>query len=603
MKLTLTVTGAQGATLGASAQIVFTNCGGTIGRDEARDWVLAHPLVSRLHAIIRYADGVFTIEDRSTNGTRRVADATRLASGVPESIHDGDVLVIGPYTVTVQVEAEVVEGETAAPVDDSTSTRIAADSRFSELSPPRARLDFEVETYEAGIDSTAAASPESVEPRAPAAASYTPPAPLIPEDYDPLQDLPAAAEPARDASPDDSAGDLASDPFAAHERMRTDSAASPRSPQATLTTASKPADQTRSQGPPPRPSSIPPPASAPSARSTRGLAAAEDGDRNRYTVWFGTNRRLDAAGDRIAFTAERDNRVRYGWCRVNIPQSHKIGSVGSAWWKRLITRTDDRLTIARTELLDEESFWQQIAAGLASTPIADRDAVVFVHGFNVSFEEASLRAAQLGFDLGVNGLMAFYSWPSQGTLKGYPSDEAAIEASEGYIADFLTDVATRSGAARVHVIAHSMGNRALLRAIDRIAADAAARSQTPFDQIILAAPDVDQDTFKRLSIAYQRVARRTTLYVCAKDRAVEASHWIHGYARAGLVPPVTIVPGVDTINVSNLDLTLLGHGYVAEARELLTDIHELLRHGTPPDRRFGLRAASSAEGVYWLVGG
>jgi type VI secretion system protein ImpI len=133
VQLTLTVTGAQAATLGESAHIVFTNCGGTIGRDESCDWVLPHPLVSRLHAIVRYANGVFTIEDRSTNGTRRVADATRLAAGVPEAIHDGDVLVIGPYTVTVRVEAEVVAGEIAAPDDDSSdssSTRIpAADTR------------------------------------------------------------------------------------------------------------------------------------------------------------------------------------------------------------------------------------------------------------------------------------------------------------------------------------------------------------------------------------------------------------------------------------------------------------------------------------------
>lgn len=103
----------------------------------------------------------------------------------------------------------------------------------------------------------------------------------------------------------------------------------------------------------------------------------------------------------------------------------------------------------------------------------ERDAVIFVHGYNVSFEEAALRAAQLGFDLGIAGVMAFYSWPSKGSLKGYPADEASIEASEGFIADFLTRMASQSGAARVHIIAHSMGNRGLLRAIDRIASTAA----------------------------------------------------------------------------------------------------------------------------------
>jgi len=229
--------------------------------------------------------------------------------------------------------------------------------------------------------------------------------------------------------------------------------------------------------------------------------------------------------------------------------------------------------------------------------------LVFIHGYNVSFSDAAIRAAQLGFDLGITGAMAFYSWPSQGSLTGYTSDEASIEASEGHIADYLVGMATRTEAARVHVLAHSMGNRGVLRAVDRIAASAARRSGTPFNQIILAAADVDQDTFRRLSVAYQRVSQRTTMYVCRKDRAVEASSWLHSYPRAGLTPPVLVVPGIDTINVSNLDLTLLGHGYVAEARDVLQDIHRVLREDTPPERRFGLRRETTPEGEqYWVVG-
>jgi len=358
------------------------------------------------------------------------------------------------------------------------------------------------------------------------------------------------------------------------------------------------------------PASMPPPASAPRGRfgdgawrSTRATDAAPRAEKGRYTVWFGTNR--DPVYERrslTGFSSDRSETVHYGWCRVAIPESHTIGSIGSSWWKRLITRTDDRLKLLKLTTFAEAAYWDAIAAALRARQGDERDAVVFVHGYNVSFHDAALRTAQLGFDLGVAGVMAFYSWPSKGTLQGYPADEATIEASEGFISDFLTHMAERSGARRVHIIAHSMGNRGVLRAIDRIATAAARRTQTPFDQIILAAADVDQDTFRRLSVAYQRVARRTTMYVCSKDRAVEASHWLHDFPRAGLSPPVLVVPGIDTINVSNLDLTLLGHGYVAEARELLTDIHALLRDGSPPAQRFGLRKMTSPAGDYWVVG-
>jgi hypothetical protein len=45
------------------------------------------------------------------------------------------------------------------------------------------------------------------------------------------------------------------------------------------------------------------------------------------------------------------------------------------------------------------------------------------------------------------------------TRDGYAADAATIEASEGFIIDYLTDVATRTTGAKVHIIAHSMGNR------------------------------------------------------------------------------------------------------------------------------------------------
>jgi esterase/lipase superfamily enzyme len=304
----------------------------------------------------------------------------------------------------------------------------------------------------------------------------------------------------------------------------------------------------------------------------------------------------------VGFSGERNATAHYGWCHIAIPESHKIGSIGSPWWKRLLTRKDDRLKLVKLRVLTDSEYWTDVANALRKVSPADRDAVVFLHGYNVSFEQAALRAAQLGCDLGIAGVMAFYSWPSKGTLQGYSADEASIEASEGLITDYLVAMARKSGAAKVHIIAHSMGNRALLRAIDRISLRAGERADVCFDQIILAAADVDQDSFRRLSVAYQRVATRTTMYVCAKDRAAEASRWLHEYPRAGLTPPVLIVPGIDTVSVSNLDLTLLGHGYVAEARELLTDIHALLQHGAAPKDRFGLRKQLGPGGEYWAVG-
>jgi esterase/lipase superfamily enzyme len=334
---------------------------------------------------------------------------------------------------------------------------------------------------------------------------------------------------------------------------------------------------------------------------------AADADKAEYLVWYGTNRRpIDPgdAGKGYSAAREEPGVVHYGSCRVFIPKSHKIGSTGSPWWKRLLTLTDDRLRLLGIDELAREAYWDGVAARLALVAADERNALIFVHGYNVAFDDAALRAAQIGFDLSVKGAMAFFSWPSQGATGGYPADEATIEASEGAIANFMTDFADRSGAAAVHVIAHSMGNRGVLRAVNRIAAAAERRSGKPFGQIILAAADVDADVFRQLSAAYAEVAARTTLYVSKRDLAVEASRWLHAFPRAGLMPPVLVAPGIDTVNVTDVDLTLLGHGYVAEARAVLTDMHALITQGAAPDRRFGLRATTNEAGErYWLIGG
>jgi len=304
-----------------------------------------------------------------------------------------------------------------------------------------------------------------------------------------------------------------------------------------------------------------------------------------------------------AFRESVDSKVHLGVCKVYVPESHKIGSTGSAWWKRLIMGIDDRLKLTSIEELAPATFWQGISTQLKKLRIGDRDAVIFVHGYNVSFEDAALRAAQLGTDLSVRGCMAFFSWPSRGKKRGYTADEASIEASEPYITHFITDFARHSGASKIHIIAHSMGNRGVLGAVNRIASTAARRTGKTYDQIVLAAPDVDADTFRELCKAYAQVSRRTTLYISSRDRAVEASSWLHGYDRAGLAPPVMVVPGIDTVNVTNADVTILGHGYVAEARGVLTDIHALLRHGAAPTKRFGLQPQISENGKrYWVIG-
>ena len=133
-----------------------------------------------------------------------------------------------------------------------------------------------------------------------------------------------------------------------------------------------------------------------------------------------------------------------------------------------------------------------------------------------------------------------------------------------------------------------MGNLALLRVIDRIAARASANLGIRFGQIFLAAPDVDRDLFLKLATAYPKLAERTTLYVSPKDQAIRVARWLSDASRVGLTPPRTIVDQIDTIEVSAdlFDrLFSLNHSYFANAEPLLYDMFYLLRSNAVPAMR------------------
>ena len=308
---------------------------------------------------------------------------------------------------------------------------------------------------------------------------------------------------------------------------------------------------------------------------TKGISLNDD--TKLCTVFYGTNREMnDKENLSLGYGDKRADKIYLGTCEVRVPESRKKGETKGSWWDKIITFDSSHgdLEIKTISLYDEEDFWSTISDLYTPLEEEERQAMVFIHGYNTSFNDAAIRAAQLSTDLEHSGLTAFFSWPSKGTLLGYVADEASIQYSEKYITEFLTNFVQKSGAKRVHIIAHSMGNRGLLEAIHRI------NKNTPeiqFGQIILAAPDIDADVFEELADAYTKQSEQTTLYVSPADKAVGASKWIHSHARAGFTPPVSIVPAIDTIEVeTEVDLLQLGHGYFAEHASLLGDIDKLI---------------------------
>jgi esterase/lipase superfamily enzyme len=313
-------------------------------------------------------------------------------------------------------------------------------------------------------------------------------------------------------------------------------------------------------------------------------------------VYFGTDRKPKETRNLVTFGNERDpnGNVWLGRCHVSVPETHAMGELESPKWYRLEFKPNPskHLMLWDTAVLEANDFYRDLRGQVKSS--SDRAAFVFIHGFNVSFEDAVRRTGQMAYDLKFAGAAILFSWPSRASVTKYLADEATITSSVKHIQDFLKAVISRTGAEVLHVIAHSMGNRALLLALQRLAD---SRQGTPIHNVILAAPDEDRQTFAQIAEEIQKVPRRITLYASSKDKALQASRKIHDAPRAGESGKnLIILPFMDTVDATKVDTDFLGHSFAMGDKFVLGDIFELLRRGTPPDKRVGLRKVA---GAYW----
>ncbi len=325
-------------------------------------------------------------------------------------------------------------------------------------------------------------------------------------------------------------------------------------------------------------------------------------------IFYGTDRKL-RSGDPVEtrFGPQRMSwpGIHLGIGRVSIPRDHRMGQIErpSIWKLEFTPDPREHVVLLGVEPLNKQTFYQRLRGKLGKS--GEKELMVFVHGFNVSFHDAALRTGQLAYDLGLDGAPVLYSWPSMGSVNSYTVDEASVEWTVPHLEGFLRDLSERSGARSIYLIAHSMGNRAMTRALERIALKMKAGAKAPFHQIVLTAPDVDADVFADLAKSFRRTAERVTLYASSNDEALKVSKKIHGYPRAGeTTPNVLIVPGVDTIDVSTVDTSFLGHSYFGDSCSVIADLTTLLRKRQPPERRTGLTKKQKAANLsYWAFAG
>ena len=307
----------------------------------------------------------------------------------------------------------------------------------------------------------------------------------------------------------------------------------------------------------------------------------------RGSVWFSSQR----------FASESsDYPLHLGVSEVSLPKERKKGELPapSIFKLEFSENADRHVTIQRVDRMSPDEFFDGID-GVLQRDDAD-SAMVFIHGYNVTFDDAMRRTAQISADVQFEGASILYSWPSRGQTLSYSSDESNVAWSVTHLETFLLDLRQRTGVKKVHLVAHSMGNRVLVGALERLALRFPDK-QPMFGQVVMAAPDVDTDEFvKRYVSSVSICATRATLYASSGDRALLASMKLHGYRRLGLTSsPQLTFAGIDVVDVSPIDTSLLGHSYYGSHPLMLQELRELIDSGTGPINRQWLVTAQGSQ--------
>lgn len=318
-------------------------------------------------------------------------------------------------------------------------------------------------------------------------------------------------------------------------------------------------------------------------------------------LFYVTNRAPERAAN-LSFGTERAG-MSQGFSRISIPPGHRMGRHEEPSLLKFEWSPQEHKHIKVLEVIElaREDFTQRLHRAVEFS--RGNKLMVFVHGYNETFEGASRVVAQFAHDLKFPGPVLLFSWPSQGRLTGYTVDATNAEWAQAHFLEMMTALLDNAPTKDIYLIGHSMGNRIIGRGMATLAGDRPQSDMQRFREIVMIAPDIDAEVFRLdLGPRLARTGIHVTLYASSKDRAMRASKVFHGYARAGESgEDLVLVDGVETIDASDVTGGFIGHSYFAEDRRIMEDIFALLQTGERAEHRFGLQSANSPQGQYWTL--
>lgn len=224
------------------------------------------------------------------------------------------------------------------------------------------------------------------------------------------------------------------------------------------------------------------------------------------------------------FEGERSATLNFARVNVTVPASHKTGEIE----RRSRGKSDDPAKyFMASEAVGYDTAPKFQAALDADIAARGGRVMVFVHGYNTSFDSAVYRLTQIVHDSGYPGTPVLFSWASGGSTASYVYDKESASAARDQLEVTLRMLA-QSGARRIDVVAHSMGTWVTMETLRQLALTGDRDLSGKLGDVVLASPDIDVDVFKSQMRRYGKPDKPFVLLLSDDDRALKLSGLLAG---------------------------------------------------------------------------
>jgi esterase/lipase superfamily enzyme len=241
------------------------------------------------------------------------------------------------------------------------------------------------------------------------------------------------------------------------------------------------------------------------------------------------------------------------------------GSMMTLARAKLVPPDDGRFSLAAVGLADWRIDRIEPVSGEVSNLLAPdgggSDVLIYVHGFNQTFETAALDAANLSDGIKFRGRTMVFSWPSKAEFFDYAYDRDSAMWSRDAFERVLSSIVSAPGAGRVHIVAHSMGTMLALESLRQLYARYGDTVTGRIGAVVFASPDIDMDVFSSSISRIGPLAGKITVIAATNDRALALSGQIAGgMTRVGAAEKAAIGRlGVRVVDASEAGWGIINH--------------------------------------------